>query len=66
MSYQMYHNGKTFCCAHEDANSYFVIYNSSSPYDDENTKYKTIIKPKYGRASEYLDKFLFRLGYEKI
>lgn len=60
---KMYHNGKTFCCVHDNGNNFFVIYNAKTPYDDEQTKYKSFTQ-KNRRI--YLEQFLEKQGYKQI
>ena len=66
MSHKMYFNGETYCCVHDNGDSYFVIYNGKHPYDDEQTRYKTIIKPRHGAAALYLSEFLEQNDYQEI
>ena len=66
MGYKMYHNGETFCCVHDHGDTYFAIYNAKYPHDDDQTKYKSIIKPSYAAKDIYLKDFLNKNGYKQI
>lgn len=61
--YKLYHNGKTYCCVHDNGNSFFVIYGSASMYDDANTQYKTFDTLN---RKKYLLDFLKVNGYREI
>lgn len=66
MGFKMYHNGKTFCCIHDNGDSYFAIYNSKRPHDDADTKCRTIVKPRFGAKDDYLKYFLKKYDYQEI
>ena len=61
--FRMYHNGETYCCVHDNGDSYFVIYNAKHPHDDEQTKYKTF---DTDNRRSYLAEFLEKHGYNQI